>query len=65
MPKTLIGARHATTSEAFPSESLHEHGVVALSLERNTTRRDTAQAVANSQRPEVHGTPEAFLVETD
>ena len=38
-------------------------GIVALSLKRNTTRRDAAQAVANSQRPELHGTPEAFFVE--
>ena len=43
----------------------HTRGIAALSLKRNTTRRDAAQPVANSQRPEVHGTPEAILVEAD
>ena len=41
----------------------HARSIVAPSLKRNTTRRNAAQAVTNSQRPEVHGTSEAFLVE--
>ena len=41
----------------------HARVIVALSLERNTTRRDAAQAAANSQRPEVPWMPKAFLVE--
>ena len=40
-------------------------GIAALSLERNSTRRGAAKAVAKSQRPELHGTPVAFLVEAD
>ena len=43
----------------------HTRAIVALSLECHTTRRDAALAVANSHRPEVIGTPKAFLVEAD
>ena len=48
-----------------PLGHANDRGIVALNLERDATRDDGAQAAANSQRSEVHGALEAFLVETD
>ena len=64
--------RVANADTTFDSDATLEllghanaRGIIALSLERDATRRDAAQAVTNSQRPEVHGALEAFLVEAD